>query len=424
VRAYVARALSRRGRSRSDEPEGTAEETRDASGASAETDPDPVTTDGVQQPKRQVDDDQVDNDTSRAREPEHLNKGQAAADSKPGAKADATGPKGADGEARAESTTDGSERGAAEAPESADGKDAGDSKAKAASSGDATTRAAEANGAKQTATATRKADEVDAQPATPADAAAGAGESASAPTDQRADGDEDRQPEAAAEDEQEPRTAEADADPRAEAAEAEADPRAEAADATEAEAGETAEAEAAEVVDAEVVGDVAPEAEQPAAVVEEEPSEAVLAELVAARAEADGYLDDLRRLQAEFDNFRKRTMREQTARIASASQALVSRLLSVLDNFELAVSHAEQSRDFDRMLKGVEMVFGELNDVLAGEGLVPIEASGKPFDPERHEAVVAVEEDGVEAGTVVDVIRKGYEFNGRVLRPAMVKVAR
>ena len=117
-------------------------------------------------------------------------------------------------------------------------------------------------------------------------------------------------------------------------------------------------------------------------------------------------------------------MREQTARIASASQSLVSRLLPVLDNLELAVSHAEQSRDFDRMLKGVEMVFGELNDVLAGEGLVPIEASGKPFDPERHEAVVAVEEDGVEAGTVVDVIRTGYEFNGRVLRPTMVKVAR
>ncbi|HEX8861934.1 MAG TPA: nucleotide exchange factor GrpE, partial [Actinomycetes bacterium] len=152
--------------------------------------------------------------------------------------------------------------------------------------------------------------------------------------------------------------------------------------------------------------------------------EAVLAELVAARAEADSYLDDLRRLQAEFDNYRKRTMREQTARIASASQALVSRLLPVLDNFELAVSHAEQSRDFDRMLKGVEMVFGELNDVLGGEGLVAIEASGKPFDPERHEAVVAVEADGVEAGTVMDVIRKGYEFNGRVLRPAMVKVAR
>ena len=149
-----------------------------------------------------------------------------------------------------------------------------------------------------------------------------------------------------------------------------------------------------------------------------------MADLVAARAEAESYLDDLRRLQAEFDNYRKRMLREQTNRIASASQALVEKLLPVLDNFELAVSAAEQSRDFDRMVKGVEMVYGQLKEVLDNEGLVPIEAEGKPFDPERHEAVVAVEQEGAEPGTVVDVIRKGYEFKGRVLRPAMVKVAK
>lgn len=152
--------------------------------------------------------------------------------------------------------------------------------------------------------------------------------------------------------------------------------------------------------------------------------EAMMADLVAARAEAESYLDDLRRLQAEFDNYRKRMLREQTNRIASASQALVEKLLPVLDNFELAVSAAEQSRDFDRMVKGVEMVYGQLKEVLDNEGLVPIEAEGKPFDPERHEAVVAVEQEGAEPGTVVDVIRKGYEFKGRVLRPAMVKVAK
>jgi molecular chaperone GrpE len=192
--------------------------------------------------------------------------------------------------------------------------------------------------------------------------------------------------------------------------------------------GEAAEGEAAAAADAGEQPEPAEQPEEETADAEpsvgEDAEEAVVAELVAARAQADGYLDDLRRLQAEFDNYRKRTMREQTARIASASQALVAKLLPVLDNFELAVSHAEQSRDFDRMLKGVEMVFGELREVLSGEGLVSIEAEGKPFDPERHEAVVAVEQDGAEAGTVVDVIRKGYEFNGRVLRPAMVKVAR
>ena len=152
--------------------------------------------------------------------------------------------------------------------------------------------------------------------------------------------------------------------------------------------------------------------------------DAIAADLAKARAEAESYLDDLRRLQADFDNYRKRTLREQTARTASASQALVARLLPVLDNFELAVSAAEQSRDFDRMLKGVEMVLGALREVLEGEGLVKIEAEGKPFDPERHEAVVAVEQEDTEPGTVVDIVRAGYELRGKVLRPAMVKVAK
>ena len=152
--------------------------------------------------------------------------------------------------------------------------------------------------------------------------------------------------------------------------------------------------------------------------------DAIAADLAKARAEAESYLDDLRRLQADFDNYRKRTLREQTARTASASQALVARLLPVLDNFELAVSAAEQSRDFDRMLKGVEMVLGALREVLEGEGLVKIEAEGKPFDPERHEAVIAVEQEDTEPGTVVDIVRTGYELRGKVLRPAMVKVAK
>ena len=152
--------------------------------------------------------------------------------------------------------------------------------------------------------------------------------------------------------------------------------------------------------------------------------DAIAADLDKARAEAESYLDDLRRLQADFDNYRKRTLREQTARAASASQALVARLLPVLDNFELAVSSAERSRDFDRMLKGVEMVFGELREVLEAEGLVRIEAEGKPFDPERHEAVVAVEQEDTEPGMVVDIVRTGYELRGKVLRPAMVKVAK
>jgi len=181
----------------------------------------------------------------------------------------------------------------------------------------------------------------------------------------------------------------------------------------------------------------ADEEDEPAAAEEDDPvtvteaevearveEDAIASELARARAEAEAYLDDLRRLQADFDNYRKRTLREQTARTASASQALVARLLPVLDNFELAVSAAEQSRDFDRMLKGVEMVLGALREVLEGEGLVKIEAEGKPFDPERHEAVIAVEQEDTEPGTIVDIVRAGYELGGKVLRPAMVKVAK
>ena len=228
-------------------------------------------------------------------------------------------------------------------------------------------------------------------------------EAAAEPTDAQQGGDPAAQ--AAAEPEAAP-----EAEPVAEEPAGEAEAADEAGEAAE----EAAEAEGAEE---QVITERADEEpEEPAA---EEPDPAAVA-----RAEADSYLDDLRRLQADFDNYRKRMLREQTARIASASQALVARLLPVLDNFELAVSHAEQSRDFDRMLKGVEMVYGELREVLQAEGLVKIEAEGKPFDPERHEAVVAVEQEDAEPGTVVDVVRTGYELRGKVLRPAMVKVAK
>jgi molecular chaperone GrpE len=396
VRAYVARALAKRARTRSGESELQAEPSGGLEEDAAETDP--AETDNVQpkRPKRQVDDDQVNNDTSRAPEPDNLTGAQAEVDPKPGAtKTEADARADAGGKAHAEAPAP--EKGEQAAPDSdgarAAGEDAGDSAQTAEEAAKATDAEPDA-GPKRPAAET--ADD-DGQPATPADAAAG--NAATTPADQLADVVK-AEPAPAGADGAEPETVEEDTE------------------ATEAEADGPAEPAAVEA------GDEPDGAEQPAAVVEEEPTEAVLAELVSARAEAEGYLDDLRRLQAEFDNYRKRTMREQTARIASASQALVSRLLPVLDNFELAVSHAEQSRDFDRMLKGVEMVFGELNEVLVGEGLVAIEASGKPFDPERHEAVAAAEEDGVEAGTVMDVIRKGYEFNGRVLRPALVKVAR
>lgn len=143
-------------------------------------------------------------------------------------------------------------------------------------------------------------------------------------------------------------------------------------------------------------------------------------ELARITAERDEYLAHLQRTQAEFDNFRKRTLRDQTAHLERATAGLIEQLLPVLDAFELALGSA--GTDVDRLRKGVELVYGELLGVLEKAGLERIEAHGKPFDPAEHEAVMHVESDDGEPG-VRDVVRTGYRLKGRVIRPAMVKVA-
>jgi molecular chaperone GrpE len=141
-----------------------------------------------------------------------------------------------------------------------------------------------------------------------------------------------------------------------------------------------------------------------------------------AEGRAAEYLEDLRRLKAEFENYRKRVGKEQTRAIDLAAAPVMAKLLEVLDEFELALMAADRSPDFERFVRGVEMVYAKLTDVLRSEGLEPIEAEGKPFDPARHEALLQA--DGEGDPYVVDVLRPGYTLKGRVLRPAGVKVAR
>jgi molecular chaperone GrpE len=144
-------------------------------------------------------------------------------------------------------------------------------------------------------------------------------------------------------------------------------------------------------------------------------------EVEAAKREAAEYRDHLMRLQAEFDNYRKRVLKEQTRALELAAEPIVRRMLEVLDEFELALMAAEQKPDFDRFLHGVELVYAKLLDTLGAEGLERIDAEGKPFDPERHEALM-----GSGAGdgepVVADVLRQGYTLKGRVVRPAGVRV--
>lgn len=168
--------------------------------------------------------------------------------------------------------------------------------------------------------------------------------------------------------------------------------------------------------DSEVVAEA--EVVVQATVVEDEAVVEPEDELSVARAEAAQYLDDLKRLQAEFENYRKRMVREQTLMMERASGSIIERLLSVLDNFDLALIAASTTKDYEAMIRGVELVYSELRDTLHKAGLERMEVVGEPFDPARHEAVM--HDDGDEE--VVDEMRPGYLFAGRVLRPAMVKV--
>jgi molecular chaperone GrpE len=144
-------------------------------------------------------------------------------------------------------------------------------------------------------------------------------------------------------------------------------------------------------------------------------------DLERAQREAAEYLDHLRRLQAEFDNFRKRTLKQQSHAVELAAQPVVARLLEVLDDFDLALMSAEQAPDFEKFRKGVELVYAKLRDALRAEGLERMQAEGKPFDPEQHEALMQTG-DGEGELTVADVLRPGYTLKGRVIRPAGVRV--
>jgi len=143
----------------------------------------------------------------------------------------------------------------------------------------------------------------------------------------------------------------------------------------------------------------------------------------AATGEVEEYRAHLQRLQAEFDNYRKRVLREQTTAVEMAAEPVMRRLLEVLDDFELALMHASEDVDTDRLLKGVELVYAKLTDALAAEGLERMHAEGEPFDPSLHEALMQTG-DGDDEPRVAEVFRPGYTLRGRVIRPAGVRVER
>lgn len=133
-------------------------------------------------------------------------------------------------------------------------------------------------------------------------------------------------------------------------------------------------------------------------------------------------LDSLKRLKADFDNYRKRMVKEQTHILETAEAGLVKKLLPVIDNLERALESAQES-GAPGLREGVAKVLELMIDSLSREGLEVIDPDGEPFDPEHHEAMMVVETDECPEDTVTDVIQKGYRFSGVLLRPAMVRVS-
>jgi molecular chaperone GrpE len=140
--------------------------------------------------------------------------------------------------------------------------------------------------------------------------------------------------------------------------------------------------------------------------------------------ERDALQDRMLRLRAEFDNYKKRAERERSETIQFASAELMRELLNVLDSFDLAFRNAAtQNTGSAETLRGLELVYKQFVDTLGRFGLKAIEAKGRPFNPNFHQAVTTVLTDEVPENTVVEEMRRGYTLNGRLLRAAMVSVS-
>lgn len=138
--------------------------------------------------------------------------------------------------------------------------------------------------------------------------------------------------------------------------------------------------------------------------------------------ERDELLETTRRVQADFENYRKRARREQSEAKEHAVVQVVEQLLGLLDNFDLALANLDETPEHEKIRKGLELLYAEFWSVLERHGVSKIDAQGQMFDPELHDAVV--HEDGDGEAIVTEVMRDGYKMHNRVIRPAMVKVSR
>jgi molecular chaperone GrpE len=166
-----------------------------------------------------------------------------------------------------------------------------------------------------------------------------------------------------------------------------------------------------------------PEVEAPVAISQVE-FENLRTELEETRSKANEYLDGWQRARAEFANYKKRVDRDQAQAYQVATGNVVRRYLEVLDDLERALKNRPQKGEGAVWAEGIELIYRKLQNMLENEGVKPMEIENDFFDPNLHEAVVSEDNSEYESGQIIDVIRQGYVMGDRVLRPAMVRVAR
>jgi molecular chaperone GrpE len=166
------------------------------------------------------------------------------------------------------------------------------------------------------------------------------------------------------------------------------------------------------------------ESKSPTEPAEEAEAGTVEDELERVKAEAAEYLDGWQRARAEFANYKKRVDRENEEARERITGEIITRYLGVVDDFERALARAPEDEACQEWIKGVELIYQKLFAILEAEGVEPIQAEGERFDPNLHEAISYEESDDHEEGTIIEVTQRGYRLGERVLRPAMVRVAR
>lgn len=172
-----------------------------------------------------------------------------------------------------------------------------------------------------------------------------------------------------------------------------------------------------------VTDEMEQEIEEQAEDVNEESSQTEEAsELEKVKQEKEELNQRLLRLQADYDNFRRRTQKEKEADRKYKAQDLVSELLPALDNFERAFKIELSDETAKGFVDGVRMVYRQLQDALRKEGVEEIPTEGETFDPYQHQAVMQVEDENFESNVIIEELQKGYKLKDRVIRPAMVKV--